>query len=156
MKQPLIASIAFYALMATVALVIASILHERSQAQATTIAPRSVSLGEYRVSAYCPCKACCNKNPDHPLFLVTNSEYKIRFGDRLVAAPSAIAFLTVLDIPGYGSAVPVLDRGGAIKGQRLDVLFYERSPDNRTDLQYSHQLALNWGVQDLTITQLSQ
>lgn len=109
--------------------------------------PESITnLGIYRVSAYCPCKACCNKNPNHPLFRITKSEYKIQFGDKLVAAPPSFPFKTILNVPGYGK-VPVLDRGGVIKGKRLDVLFYERSPDHRTDLEYSHQLALNWGIQ---------
>jgi len=43
-----------------------------------------------------------------------------------------------LDIPGYG-IVPVLDRGGKIKGRKLDV-FYP-----------THQEALEWGTQELEI-----
>jgi len=55
-----------------------------------------------------------------------------------VAAPKGFEFGTMLDIPGYGT-VPVLDRGGAIKGNRLDVFFA------------THQEALNWGVKILTV-----
>ena len=59
-------------------------------------------------------------------------------GMRIVAAPKDIAFGTVLDIDGYGTAV-VRDRGGSIKGRRLDVYFS------------THQAALNWGAQEIEI-----
>ncbi|MHC4335526.1 MAG: 3D domain-containing protein [Planctomycetota bacterium] len=44
-------------------------------------------------------------------------------------------------VPGYSSSQPVkvLDRGGAIRGERLDVFFH------------THQEALNWGVQYLQV-----
>ena len=48
---------------------------------------------------------------------------------------------TPLSIPGYddGRIVPVLDCGGAIKGNRLDVLIP------------THEAALEWGVQELEV-----
>ncbi|RLF48212.1 MAG: peptidoglycan-binding protein, partial [Thermoplasmata archaeon] len=49
-----------------------------------------------------------------------------------------IPFGTMIEIPGYGT-VPVLDRGGAIKGDRLDVFF-------PTEKQ-----ALQWGVKYLDV-----
>lgn len=54
-----------------------------------------------------------------------------------MAADKSVPFGTLVIVPGYadGRPVKVLDRGGAIKGNRLDVFF--------TD----HQEALNWGVQ---------
>jgi 3D (Asp-Asp-Asp) domain-containing protein len=53
-----------------------------------------------------------------------------------------LPFGTLLSIPGYdnGAVVPVLDRGGAIKGARLDVLYP------------THEIALEWGVQRLPVT----
>ena len=44
----------------------------------------------------------------------------------------------MLEIPGYG-VVPVLDRGGAIKGNKLDVFFP------------THVEAQVWGVQELIV-----
>jgi 3D (Asp-Asp-Asp) domain-containing protein len=61
---------------------------------------------------------------------------------RLVAAdPKVLPYGTMLTVPGYadGEIVPVLDCGGAIKGARLDLLFP------------THEVALNWGVQDLRV-----
>ena len=72
------------------------------------------------------------------------SGYSVRTnGMRLVAADTTLLpFGSMLSIPGYddGMIVPVLDRGGAIKGNRLDVLFP------------THEQALQWGVQHLDVT----
>lgn len=87
-----------------------------------------------RVTAYCPCERCCGKWADG----VTASGHVIQPGDKFVAAPKSIPFGTMLDIPGYG-CVPVLDRGGAIKGNRIDCYFP------------THQEALNWGVKYLPV-----
>ena len=45
----------------------------------------------------------------------------------------------MIDVPGYGLA-PVYDRGGAIKGNRLDLYFP------------THHDALKWGARHLTVT----
>jgi 3D (Asp-Asp-Asp) domain-containing protein len=76
----------------------------------------------FRVTAYCPCKICCGAHSDG----VTASGRPVEYnGGRFVAADKAIAFGTMLSIPGYagGRPVPVADRGGKIKGARLDVYF---------------------------------
>ena len=86
------------------------------------------------VSAYCPCSRCCGKYSDG----ITANGYRIQPGDKFCAADKRFPFGTVLDIPGYGK-VPVLDRGGAIKGNKLDVYFP------------THQEALNFGRQYLTV-----
>lgn len=86
------------------------------------------------VTAYCPCSKCCYPFADG----ITASGHKIQLGDRLIAAPPEIPFGTLMDIPGYGRCT-VKDRGGSIKGNRLDVLFH------------SHQEALNWGVKYLKV-----
>ena len=86
------------------------------------------------VSAYCPCSKCCGRFADG----ITASGHHIQPGDRLVAAPAAYPFGTRMIIPGYGEA-PVLDRGGAIKGNKLDVFFH------------SHAEALQWGRQQIEV-----
>lgn len=60
----------------------------------------------------------------------------------LVAADTSILpFGSLVSVPGYddGNIVPVLDRGGAIKGHRLDVLYP------------THRIARKWGVQRLPV-----
>ncbi len=89
----------------------------------------------WRVSAFCPCSKCCGKWSDG----ITASGHPA-VGE-FVAAPPEIPFGTRLAIDGYagGLPVPVLDRGGAIKGRRIDVYFP------------THQEALNWGVRYLKV-----
>lgn len=86
----------------------------------------------YRITAYCPGSCCCGKWADG---LTASGKPAVGL---IVAAPSDTKFGTVLDIPGYGWAT-VQDRGGAITGNRLDVLFP------------TYQEALNWGVQKLKV-----
>lgn len=106
----------------------------------------------FRVTAYCPCEKCCGKFADG----ITASGHRIQPGDRFCAAPATIPFGTLLDIPGYGKAVPVLDRGGAIvaKGSTLRREGRTFITDyDRLDVFFpTHQEALQWGVQILTIT----
>jgi len=90
-----------------------------------------------RVTAYCPCPKCCDKYSGGP----TACGYKIRPGDAFVAADKKYCFGTEMLVAGYnnGEPVKVLDRGGAIRGDRLDVFFS------------SHEEALEWGVQYLDV-----
>lgn len=96
----------------------------------------------WNVSAFCPCAICCESWASVPVSSGrrrTASGHVIRAGDRLIAAPPEIPFGTWITVPGYGRA-QVLDRGGAIKGKRLDLYFP------------THQEALNWGRQHIEVT----
>jgi 3D (Asp-Asp-Asp) domain-containing protein len=90
-----------------------------------------------RVTGYCPCPKCCGQYSDG----VTACGHKIKPGDTFVAADKRYSFGTEMVIAGYGSGQPVkvLDRGGAIKGNRLDAFFA------------SHQEALEWGVRNIDV-----
>ena len=94
----------------------------------------------YRVTGYCLCEKCCGKWAKVFPRRTANGHI-IQPGDRFAAADKSMAFGTTLDIPGYG-IVQVLDRGGAIKGNRLDVFFP------------THQEALNWGVKHLMVKEI--
>jgi 3D (Asp-Asp-Asp) domain-containing protein len=90
-----------------------------------------------RVTAYCACPKCCGKNANG----TTACNYKIKEGDTFVAADKKYPFGSEVIIPGYndGKPVEVLDRGGLIRGNRLDVFFP------------SHKEALKWGVKYLDV-----
>lgn len=92
------------------------------------------------VTAYSPDAQSCGDSADG----ITSSIHNVYTNAmRLVAADTSILPLgTMISIPGYdeGRIVPVLDRGGAIKGRRLDVLYP------------THERALQWGVQRLGVT----
>lgn len=90
-----------------------------------------------RVTGYCPCSKCCGEYADG----VTASGHKIQPGDVFVAADKRYDFGTEMIIEGYGDGetVKVLDRGGAIKGNRIDAFFH------------THQEALEWGVRNIDV-----
>lgn len=92
---------------------------------------------EMQVTAYCPCVKCTGTGSPG----VTASGHKIQDGDVFVAADKKYPFGTEMIVPGYNDDQPVeiLDRGGAIKGNRVDVFFP------------THEEALEWGVQDLDV-----
>lgn len=90
-----------------------------------------------RVTAYCPCEICCGEYSDG----MTACGHRIQPGDAFVAADNRYAFGIEVSVPGYNRSQPVkvLDRGGAIRGDRLDVFFH------------THEEALDWGVQFLSV-----
>jgi 3D (Asp-Asp-Asp) domain-containing protein len=90
-----------------------------------------------RVTAYCACKECCGKYADG----ITACGHKIRRGDAFVAADRKYSFGTEMIVPGYnnGKPIKVLDRGGAIRGNKLDVFFN------------SHKEAMQWGVKYIDV-----
>lgn len=91
-----------------------------------------------KVTAYCPCSSCCgNCSPG-----ITASGHEISKGDKFVAADGRYSFGLEIIVPGYtdnDAPVKVLDRGGAIKNNRVDVFFD------------THQAALEWGVKILEV-----
>jgi 3D (Asp-Asp-Asp) domain-containing protein len=95
---------------------------------------------EMEVTAYSPGVESCGKWADGQ----TASGYSVQTnGGHLVAADTdLLPFGTLVTVPGYHDSqpVPVLDRGGAIKGKRLDVLFP------------THQRALQWGRRTVEVT----
>ncbi len=85
-----------------------------------------------RVTAYCPCQKCCGEYSDG----VTACGHRIRPGDVFAASDRQYHFGTEMIVTGYNNDQPikVLDRGGAIRGDRLDLFFH------------THEEALQWGV----------
>jgi 3D (Asp-Asp-Asp) domain-containing protein len=92
------------------------------------------------VTGYSPDARSCGDSADG----VTASLHRVETNNfKLVAADTRILPLgSMLTIPGYdsGNVVPVLDRGGAIKGNRLDLLFP------------THEQARQWGVRRIKVT----
>ena len=86
----------------------------------------------YKITAYCPCSKCCGKTTG-----MTASGTKATAG-RTVAASSKFAFGTKLNIGGH--IYTVEDRGGAVKGNKIDIFVN------------THAEALAWGVRYLTVS----
>ena len=100
---------------------------------------KAVKNVEMEVTAYCGCESCCGPYSDG----ITASGYRLRQGDKIVAAPQTLRFGTKIFVPGYGLA-SVQDRGGAIKDNRLDVYFS------------THEEALKWGRRKLIVYVFSE
>jgi 3D (Asp-Asp-Asp) domain-containing protein len=120
----------------------AELLHDASDAAVPAVAvfgPHYRTL-RMEVTAYCPCTKCCGENAQG----ITASGRDVSYNNsRFVAADtSVLPFHTKLVIPGYhsGATVEVIDRGGAIKGNKLDLYFP------------THEEALQWGRKFVDVT----
>lgn len=100
---------------------------------------RPVRTIRMKVTAYSPDTQSCAPFDDG----ITASGYSVYTnGGKLIAADRQYRFGTLMSVPGYNGnrPTPVLDRGAAIKGNRLDLLFP------------THGQAMQWGRQDLLVT----
>jgi 3D (Asp-Asp-Asp) domain-containing protein len=108
-------------------------LYSLDKARHVEVTKRKSHVVTMEVTGYCSCKKCCGEQAAG----ITASGKKVSYNrGRFVAADTRILpFGTKVSIPGYheGVAVEVIDRGGAIKGNKLDLYFP------------THQAALNWG-----------
>ena len=90
-------------------------------------------IKEFIITAYCPCMKCCGKTDG-----ITASGDKATEGVT-VAMDKSMPFGTKIYIDGVGERI-VQDRGGSIKGNRIDLYFD------------SHKEALNFGRQTKQVT----
>lgn len=103
------------------------------------IAPQSRTIW-MEVTAYCPCPKCCGP---HAQGLTASGKPVSYNGGHFVAADKRLfRFGAKLQIPGYadGQPVEVTDRGGAIKGNHIDVFFP------------THEQAKQWGRKWIAVT----
>ena len=103
-----------------------------SRTTPSTTASSNVNGQIYKITAYCSCAKCCGKSTGR-----TAMGTKATAG-RTVAASSQFAFGTKLNINGHTYTVE--DRGGAIKGNKIDIYVN------------SHAEALAWGVRYLPVS----
>jgi len=96
-------------------------------------------LGEFRITAYCSCGICCEQYADNRPLDENGNEIvygaaciELEQGVSIAADTSLFPFGTELIIDGHKYIVQ--DRGGAIKGKRIDIYFSD------------HQAAYDFGV----------
>ena len=95
--------------------------------------PEYISLGIFTLTAYCPCVRCCGiwskQHPSRindPNFVQKTASGMIPAAGRTVAVDTnVIPFGTVLIIDGHEYVAE--DRGGAIRGNRIDIYFETHS-----------------------------
>lgn len=76
-------------------------------------------IGDFKLTGYCACKKCCGKSPSNPNYGKTAMGTMAMEG-RTIAMDKRFPFGTKVYIEGLGVRI-VEDRGGAIKGNRIDV-----------------------------------
>jgi 3D (Asp-Asp-Asp) domain-containing protein len=84
-------------------------------------------VGTFKITGYCSCSRCCGKTTG-----ITASGTVATAGRTIAADTSQFSFGSKLVIDGHTYTVE--DRGGAIRGNRIDIFFS------------SHEKALQWGV----------
>ena len=99
---------------------------------ANTVSSVNIDGTTYKITAYCSCAKCCGKTTGR------TASGTVATAGRTVAAPANFAFGTKLNIGGH--VYTVEDRGGAIKGNRIDIYVN------------SHSEALRWGVRYLPVS----
>jgi 3D (Asp-Asp-Asp) domain-containing protein len=90
--------------------------------------PTLESLGQFKLTAYCPCEKCCGKTDG-----ITATGTQATQGRTIAVDPDVIPYGTVVVINGHEYVAE--DCGGAINGNDIDVFFE------------SHDEAWNFGVQ---------
>lgn len=88
----------------------------------------------FKITAYCPCEKCCGEWSDG----ITFSGDFAHEGVTIAADLSVLPLGTKVYIEGIGERI-VQDKGGVIKGNRIDLFFY------------NHAAALNFGIQELEV-----
>jgi 3D (Asp-Asp-Asp) domain-containing protein len=110
-----------------------------SLAVQTLMSKRHSRIMMMQVTAYCPCKKCCG--PDTIGITASGKHISYNSGRFVAADTTVLPFGTKILVPGYGERpVEVIDRGGAIRGNHLDVFFP------------THEEALKWGRQTIAVT----
>ena len=91
---------------------------------------KAMYAGKFKITYYCACKQCCGKDNG-----ITASGVKVQEGVTVAADTSKLPFGTSIYIQGIGWRI-VQDRGGAIKGYRLDVYIPSHNDPKPYNVQY--------------------
>lgn len=89
-----------------------------------------VSMGTFKITAYCACSSCCGKSDG-----ITASGTKATEGRTIAADPSVLPYGTKVIINGHEYTVE--DCGGSIKGNSLDVYMESHSEALVHGVQYA-------------------
>lgn len=89
--------------------------------------PELISLGEFKIFAYCPCASCCGKSDG-----ITATGTVATAGRTIAVDPEVIPLGSTVIIDGHEYVAE--DTGGGIEGKKIDI-FCD-----------SHQEAINRGV----------
>ena len=103
----------------------------------TNQAVKPVSLGNFKLTAYCSCSLCCGKwalnRPNGVVYGAIGEELKE--GYSIAVDPNVIPYRTEVVIDGH--TYKAQDCGGAIKGNRIDVYFEDHNDALEFGVKYA-------------------
>ena len=103
----------------------------------TNQAIEPVSLGNFKLTAYCSCEICCgkwaNNRPNGIVYGAIGEELKE--GYSIAVDPTVIPYRTEVIINGH--TYKAQDCGGAIKGNRIDIYFEDHNEALAFGVQYA-------------------
>ena len=107
--------------------------------------PEYTNMGTFKLTAYCSCEECCNEwainrpkdENGNPIVYTANMSVA-KQGVTVAADTDILPFGTSLLIDGHEYIVQ--DRGGAIKGNRIDVYFDSHEEARQFGIQYKEVL----------------
>lgn len=110
--------------------------------------PEYISLGEFRLTAYCPCEICCDEcaynRPvdEYGNTIVYTASGKIaQEGYTIAADPDVLPYGTIVYIDGH--EYEVQDCGGAITNNSIDIYFDTHEAACEFGLQYGEVFIKN-------------
>lgn len=106
------------------------------------VEPELVSLGEFKLTAYCSCKKCCGKwaecrplDEDGNEIVIGASGEVLTAGHSIAVDPKLIPYGTTVVI--NGKEYVAQDCGGSIKNNRIDVYFNDHAEALEFGVQYA-------------------
>lgn len=110
-------------------------------AETGTQKPKTVSewtsIGEFKLTAYCPCEKCCGiwaKNRPNGIVYTASGE-KAEAGKTIAVDPDVIPYGTEVKI-GVHTYI-AQDTGGAIKGSKIDIYYDDHSAALKHGVKYA-------------------
>ena len=117
-------------------------VEKETNREVDTQAVKPVSLGEFKLTAYCSCKICCNEYAyNRPIdedgkeivYGAIGEELKENYS--IAVDPDVIPYRSEVII--NGKTYKAQDCGGAIKGNRIDVYFEDHDDALKFGIQYA-------------------
>lgn len=103
-----------------------------------TQAIKPVSLGKFKLTAYCPCEICCGKwaNNRHNGVVYGAIGEELKEGRSIAVDPDIIPYKTEVII--NGNTYIAQDCGGGIKGNEIDIYFENHNDALEFGVQYTN------------------
>lgn len=95
---------------------------------------KMTKIGDFKLTAYCPCTKCCGKWGGSPIGKTTSIGVGAYEGISFAVDPNKIPYGSKIYIENVGVGIAV-DCGGAIKGNRIDVYYTDH--DRALQFKYS-------------------